>query len=142
MATTKWLALVLLLSGCGPAFQVICPVGAGSGVEVWLDRWRHQNGGNFIQTSVYNTSTRPIVVNRDAILLLTPAGPRARLPGGWSSTYEIQPGGHHLVRCIYYVADLRPGDLVQLSFAGAITRDGVPVPVDPIQLIMQSSTYM
>jgi hypothetical protein len=115
-------------------------------VEVWLDRWSHMRargpGGNAIQTSVYNTSTRPIVVNRDAILLLTPSGPRARLPGGWSATYVIPPGEHHRVRCIYYVADLRPGDRVQLGFADAITREGAPVAVDPIELIVQSSTYM
>jgi hypothetical protein len=41
------------------------------------------------------------------------------------------------VHCLYWVADLKPGDRPQLDFGHAITRMGTPVPVEPLPLTVR-----
>jgi hypothetical protein len=131
----------LLLAGCGPVLLPVRRTSASAEVAVTISAVKHMRargpGGMFFRTVVENRSDTPIIVDRDAVLLQTPSGPRQRLPGGISRYYLLAPGERHRVQCLYWVADLKPGDSPQLDFSRAITRMGTPLPVEPLPLTVR-----
>jgi hypothetical protein len=132
--------IFLWLCACGPSLEAVRPVARGPGVVISVHRMAHVRGdgpgGVLVEAVVENDSAAPIIVSRDGILLMTPAGARPRVPGGWSHFYSLRPGEHHRVRCIYQVGDLRAGERVALSFTGAITQNGAALPIEPIELVV------
>jgi hypothetical protein len=138
----RGLLLLMWLAGCGPVLIPVRRASVSPDVTVSIQAVKHMRargpGGMFFRTVVENRSDTPIIVDRDAVVLQTPSGPRQRLPGGISRYYLLAPGERHRVQCLYWVADLKPDDRPQLDFSHAITRMGtVAVPVEPIPLTVR-----
>ena len=88
---------------------------------------------NIFKFSVLNLSKEILVVDRDAVRLVTPRGSRERAPGGVAHTYTIQPGGAHDLNVKFDLEGLGEGTEVSISFTDAILVGGKPVPLDPIR---------
>jgi hypothetical protein len=135
------LLALLALVGCGPGFRIVRTTVDGPDVRVRLRGWKHFRargpGGVLFEALVENRGAAPLEIDRDAVFLQTASGPRARLPGGWSAHYRVAHGERHRVRCVYYVADLAPGERAALDFSTALRRDGAPVPIAPIELLVR-----
>ncbi len=83
---------------------------------------------DIITCEVVNVGREPLVVDRDAVVMVTPLGERrTRVPGGLQSTYRIPGGGDHTVNLRFNLDGVLDDDVVQLDFSHAISRDGQPV---------------
>jgi hypothetical protein len=86
--------------------------------------------------NVSNCSQLPIVVNRDAIKMVTPAGVRSRIPGGAASAYVIPPRAAHIVRVRFVGGGLQKGQQVELQLGDAIVAtDGTQLHVPSLVLV-------
>jgi hypothetical protein len=83
---------------------------------------------DIITCEVINVSNDPVLVDRDAIVLVTPTGERrSRLPGGAQTSYQVPPMGSHVVNVRYDLSGLLTEDVAQLDFGRALMRAGQPV---------------
>ena len=138
--TKRALLLAVLLSGCATSQPTaMVPIDAhpvtvqtqGANVRVGLVRIF----GDIITCEVVNLGNDPVLVDRDAIQLITPTGERrARLPGGAQSTYGIPGAGSHVVNLRFDLEGVLADDVVQLDFTHAILRNGQPVSVPPLAI--------
>ena len=88
-----------------------------------------------ITCEVINLGAQPVLLDRDAIVLVTPTGERRnRLPGGIQTTYQVPASGSHVVNVRYDLNGLLDNDVAQLDFAAAILRDGKPIPIAPLAI--------
>jgi len=88
-----------------------------------------------ITCEVINLGAQPVLVDRDAIVLVTPTGERRnRLPGGLQTTYQVPASGSHVVNVRYDLNGLLDNDIAQLDFATAILRDGKPIAIAPLAI--------
>src|SRR5262245_20724389 len=78
-------------------------------------RWLRTFEG-IITCEVMNHGAQPVLVDRDAIVLVTPTRERrARLPGGMQTTYQVPPSGSHVVNVRYDLAGILDDDVAQLD---------------------------
>jgi hypothetical protein len=92
---------------------------------------------NLITVDVFNQTSAPMVLYRDAVMLSTPTGMRARMRGGVGHVYTLPPGGVHKLRVRYDLYGLHRGDQVAMVFQNAIVINGQPVPVEPLPFVLQ-----
>lgn len=91
---------------------------------------------DIITCEVVNAGREPLVVDRDAVVMVTPLGEqRTRVPGGLQSTYQIAGGGEHVVNLRFNLDGVLDDDVVQLDFSHAISRGGQPVTGLPLLAI-------
>lgn len=91
---------------------------------------------DIITCEVVNVGREPLVVDRDAVVMVTPLGERRiRVPGGLQSTYQIAGGGAHAVNVRFNLDGVLDDDVVQLDFSHAISRDGQPLTGLPLLAI-------
>jgi hypothetical protein len=103
-------------------------------------RWLRTFEG-IITCEVINLGAQPVLVDRDAIVLVTPTGERrARIPGGLQTTYLVPPSGSHVVNVRYDLAGILDDDVAQLDFARAILLNGQPVPIPPLAIAPKHET--
>jgi hypothetical protein len=111
----------------------------GAGVRVGLVRIYN----DIITCEVVNLGRDPVLVDRDAVVMVTPSGERrARLPGGAQSTYGIPGSSSHVVNVRYDLDGVLDDDVVQLDFSHAILRDGQPLaaPLPPLVIKPKQQT--
>jgi hypothetical protein len=95
-----------------------------------------EHDSEMFTVNVSNCSQLPIVVNRDAIKMATPAGVRRRIPGGATSVYVIPPGAEHIVRVRFVGGGLQKGQQVELQLGDAIfATDGTQLHVPSLVLV-------
>jgi hypothetical protein len=83
---------------------------------------------DIISCEVVNLGSEPVLVDRDAIVMVTAAGERrSRLPGGAQATYGIVGSASHVVNVRYDLDGVLDDDVVQLDFSHAILRAGQPI---------------
>ncbi len=92
--------------------------------------------GNVFKFTVANLSTASISVNRDAVVLRVQGETRMREAGGAAHSYTILGGSAHDVNVKFAIADLPEGTPVTVSFEDALTSGGVPVPVPPLEFVV------
>jgi len=104
-----------------------------AGVTVRLSEYQ---GGDLFAFDVKNLTAQPLLVDRDAVEMITPSGQRLRrLPGGSESAYTLQPAGAHRVNLRFSMADVRQGDLVRFDFGPALQAvGGATVAVPPLSI--------
>jgi hypothetical protein len=124
------------VAACGPDFAAIRPSVVTPESAVRVTRISHFRtigpGGTLFEVVVENRVGGVLRIDRDAILLVTPRGPRSRMPGGIHSIYFVPSGRKHRLRIAYWVADLGPMETVSLDLSAALTIDGRPAPVSPL----------
>jgi hypothetical protein len=97
--------------------------------------------GDIITCEVINLAAEPVLVDRDAIELVTPTGEhRKRLPGGAQTTYQVPPSGSHVVNVRYDLAGVLDEDVARLDFSHAVLRAGQPVAVPPLPIKPKQQT--
>lgn len=90
-----------------------------------------------ITIDVFNQTPYPMVIYRDALMLSTRAGGRARLPGGVGHVYSVRPGGVQTVKVRYPINGLHRGDQVALVFENALLVNGQPLPIEPLPFLVE-----
>jgi len=91
---------------------------------------------DIFKSVVYNLSDQPMVILRDEVVLLTPSGPRHRLPGGIESVYDVAPGEHHAVNTRFDLSNIQTGDTLEVDFSPAVQIGGksTTIPKLPIRV--------
>ena len=90
---------------------------------------------DIITCEVINLAGDPVLVDRDAIILVTPTGERrARLPGGIQTTYQVPASGSHVVNVRYNLDGILADDVARLDFTRAILRAGQPIALPPLAI--------
>ena len=135
----RWIVMAsLALAACGTtqSTQMIevqnpTPKGASqpevlevqaSGITVKLLEYA---GGGLFELDVKNVGAQTLLVDRDAIELITPLGERRlREPGGAATSYTIPPMSAHHVNVRYDMSTVQSGDVVRLDFAKALQLPG------------------
>lgn len=142
LASLGWLALSLSVglslttTGCGQSMRLVAQrpelmtPGALRIVLLEVD-------DNMITVDVFNQTNTVMLIYRDAVLLSTSGGLRARMPGGVGHVYTVPPGGMHKLRVRYDLHGLHRGDQVAMVFQNAIVIAGQPVPVEPLPFVLQ-----
>jgi hypothetical protein len=88
-------------------------------------RVHNYEGGDIFEFDVKNLSAEPLVVDRDLVEMISPAGGRTRrLPGGAASAYSVPSAGAQQVNVRYDMSATTRGDLVRFDFSRAIQRVG------------------
>lgn len=119
------------LTGCVSLHPVAPVVDGPGGVRVLV---KAQDDGVF-KLEVINYGSYPILVDRDRVVMFTAAGPRARVPGGLGSVYDVPPGGHHALNVRFKLDGIRGGERVAVSLAGAVTQNGQVLMVPPLEFV-------
>lgn len=136
LALTATLALSAALPGCSytphlvPLRGEVFTPGAARVVLMNID-------GDIIHVDVFNQTSVPLVVYRDAFLLSTATGMRPRVPGGVSNIYTIPPGSVHDVRVRFDLSGLSRGDQVVLVFQNALVANGQPIPIESLPFALK-----
>ena len=89
---------------------------------------------NIFKFEVYNLSDKPMVILRDEVAMITPAGTSHRLPGGWSNRYDVSPGQSHAVNVRFNLEHVKTGDTLKVDFSRAIMIGGAPVQIEPLPI--------
>lgn len=123
-------------SGCGESLRLVAQRGEifTPGAARVVLRGVHND---IVALDVFNQTGAPMVIYRDAFLLSTRAGMRARLPGGVSSVYTVRPGGVHEVKVRYDLSGLHRGDQAALVLQNALVVNGQPLPIEPLPFILE-----
>jgi hypothetical protein len=120
-------------AGWGSSLRPVAPVVDGpAGVRVLL---KNQNDEIF-RLEVVNYGPYPILVDRDRVYLYTSEGPRQRVPGGAGNLYTVMPGGgHHALNVRFKLGGIHAGERVAISLAGAVSMNGQPLNVPPLEFV-------
>lgn len=125
------LAATLTSTGC-VSLHPVTPVADGpGGVRVLVKA----QDDELFKLEVVNYGPAPIVVDRDRVVLFTADGPRRRLPGGAGTVYTVEPGAHHALDVRFKLRGIRAGERVAVSLAGAVSLDGQPLMVPPLEFV-------
>jgi hypothetical protein len=87
---------------------------------------------NILKFTVENLSNQWMNVDRDSVLLATPAGTKTRLPGGAHSAYSLAPGEMHDVNVKFSMDGIEHGQRIAVLFDDAVTVGGVHVGLAPL----------
>lgn len=120
-------------AGCGSSLRPVAPVVDGpAGVRVLLKT----QSDEVFKLEVVNYGPYPILVDRDRVYLYTAEGPRQRVPGGAGSLYTVAPGGgHHALNVRFNLGGIHAGERVAISLAGAVSMNGQPLNVPPLEFV-------
>jgi hypothetical protein len=124
-------AAAALAGGCVSLRPVAPVVDGPAGVRVLV---RAQDDDVF-KLEVVNYGRAPIVVDRDRVVLFTSAGPRTRVGAAANTLFYVPPGGHHAVDVRFKMGALHAGDRVTLALAGAVSLNGEPLMVPPLEFV-------
>ena len=91
--------------------------------------------GELFQLEVLNYGPTQILVDTERVVMLTAAGARARRSGAGGGRYDVPPGGRHALEVRFPLDGLRTGDRVAVSLAGAVTVDGQPLRMPPLEFV-------
>ena len=147
MKTTISAMLLVAVAGCAtsPQTTAMAPIDhraevretAAADIKVRFVR----TFDGIITCEVINLGAEPLLVDRDAIVLVTPTGERRnRLPGGLQTTYQVPPSGSHVVNVRYDLSGVLDGDVAELDFGRAVLRAGQPVAVPPLAIAPKQQT--
>ncbi|MCU1279971.1 MAG: hypothetical protein JWM53_3517 [bacterium] len=125
------LVAAVALGGCVSLHPVAPVVDGPAGVRVLV---RAQDDELF-KLEVVNYGSYPIVVDRDRVVMFTATGPRTRVAGGLGGIYDIPPGGHHALNVRFKLRGIQPGERVAIGLAGAVTLNGQPLMVPPLEFV-------
>jgi hypothetical protein len=127
-----WLMAALWITGCGPTLMAVQQTAdSASGVRVVLT----EVTGNLVRVRLDNYSAMTLVVDRDAMVLVSSSGAvRGRMPGGAGRLFSLPPGYSHEVYARFDLVGLQPGDRLSVSFSGALSAEMGPVRVPPLPL--------
>lgn len=132
MRLVRLVSLCLLLAGGCVSLHPVAPVVDGpAGVRVLV---KAQDDEVF-KLEVVNYGPYPIVIDRDRVVLLTASGPRARVPGGLGTLYTVVPGGRHGLNVRFKLGGIHTGERVALALAGAVSVNGQPLNVPPLEFV-------
>lgn len=120
-----------LLGGCSSLRPVAPVVDGPGGLRVLV---RAQSDDLF-KLEVVNYGRAPIVVDRDRVVLFTSRGARAHVAGGAGTIDYVPPGGRHAVNVRFELGGIQTGERVTLSLAGAVTSNGQPLVVPPLEFV-------
>jgi hypothetical protein len=96
------------------------------------------SGGDLFKFDVKNLSTQAVLVDRDAVEMITPTGERRqRLPGGTETSYTLQPASAHHVNVRFDMSIAQEGDTVHFDFARALQLAGGATVTFPQQLAVR-----
>lgn len=134
----SWLALLCvfvcwLMLGCSPP---LTPVRTEAEAPALARVQLTAIEDNIFKFVVYNLSQQPMVILRDEVVLVTPSGPRHRLPGGLESVYDVAPGENHGVNTRFDLTNIETGDTLEVDFSAAVQIGGksTPIPTIPIRV--------
>ncbi len=127
------LTLSLGLASCAPIAPPMHPTKSVVQVQDVVKISLKEINNDILEFTVWNNGTQPLVIDRDAVVLVTDLGVRKRLPGGIAHSYTLQPGTARELNLRYDWAGLR-NTLVRVSFDNAITINGKPLDVSPIEI--------
>ena len=119
------------VAGCVSLRPVAPVVDAPGGVRVLV---RAVDGDRF-RLEIVNFGHAPIVVDRDRVVLQTARGARARVAGGARGLDDIVPGDRHALDVRFTLGGVHTGDRVAVSLAGAVSLNGRPVIVPPLEFV-------
>jgi hypothetical protein len=125
--------LALSLAACAPIAPPMHPTRSVVQVQDVVKIALKEINLDILEFTVWNNGKQPLVVDRDGIVLITDQGARKRLPGGIAHSYTLQPGTAHEVNVRYDWSGLK-NQLVRVSFDGALTVNGKPLDVSPIEI--------
>lgn len=125
--------LVLSLAACTPIAPPLRPTRSVVQVQDVVKIALKEVNNDILEFTVWNNGTQPLVVDRDAILLVTDLGARKRLAGGIAHSYTLKPGTAREVNVRYDWTGLK-NQLVRVSFDGALTINGKPLDISPIEI--------
>jgi hypothetical protein len=95
-------------------------------------------GGDLFKFDVKNLSTQPVLVDRDAVEMITATGERRqRLPGGTETSYALQPASAHHVNVRFDMSIAQQGDTVHFDFARALQLAGGGTVAFPQQIAVK-----
>jgi hypothetical protein len=126
-------ALALSLVACAPNAPPMAATSSTVRIAEVVKVSLKEIDNDILEFTVWNNGTLPLVVDRDAIFLETPAGPRMRVPGGIAHSYTLAPGAAHEVNVRYDWSGLR-NTFVRVHFETALTILGRPLDVNPIEI--------
>jgi hypothetical protein len=126
----KNVIFALLLGGCAANLKVMNRVSETPG-QARISLLKVD--GDLFMFEVINETPGTLIIDREQVKLITPEGPRARLPGGLAGSYSVPPGGLHRVNVKFNRDRIVPGCAVDVSFDGALTVNGYPLQVAPIR---------
>lgn len=134
------LSAVLLASGCGGKQFWNAGTAQGGGVQVQPMQSWVSGHKLWVRTTVLNGTTDPIVVVRDAISCALPNGAMVGRASGSTTVhtpYVIPAGGAHAVYVEFEEGDFDWHTVPQVTvdFSKAITKNGQPVGVSPMQIV-------
>jgi hypothetical protein len=127
------LLAVAVALGCAPIAPPMTATRAVVQVQDAAKIALKEINNDILELTVWNNSTKMMVVDRDAILLYTDFGVRKRLPGGIAHSYNLPPGTAHEVNVRFDWSGLR-NTTVRLGFDNAITIGGKPIDVSPLEI--------
>ena len=124
-------AFTATLVACTPTLRPAQPeVRTPGAVRVTLDSLE---GKTFVFL-VWNETSLPIVVDRDAVRMITPHDTRDWNPGRFMRRFvEVPAGGVHDVKMNFDLGGLSKGEQVAFEFSGAVVAGGQRIPVPPFK---------
>jgi len=109
---------LLLVAGCSSSLEAVRSSSELPGsVQVQVREVKN----DLIVLDVTNSSSTPLVIDRDALVLKTPRDTLKREPGGASSAYTVPPGEHHQVNVRFLLGTILDGETVELVLDRAFT---------------------
>ena len=145
MIRRSWLVLVVVAAasvGCGGGkrFWAGAPVAVG-GIDIRVEEAYTHGEKLTVRTMFFNRSAMPLMVNRDAVVVVLPNGQSVGRYAGTMAAglnripYVIPPGGEHQV-FVDFVSGYRWHEFpaVQINWSNAVTMNGAPIALPPTVL--------
>ncbi len=126
-----YVPLLAMLAGCVSLHPITPVADAPGGVRVLVKA----QDDELFKLEVVNYGSEPVVVDRDHVVMFTAAGPRTRVAGGFGTIYTIPPGGRHALNVRFKLRGIQAGERVAISLAGAVTLNGQPLMVPPLEFV-------
>ena len=136
----RMLPWLVVLSGCAAPLLVSNRVVETRGrVRVVLREPADEVSGNratqLFEFDVVNEDQRPLIIDRDAVLLKCGEIERARIEGGIARTYVVPPGQMHALNVEFHLPEREECRSFLISFNRVFAHNGEPVHVAPMSFV-------